>query len=311
MSELEEIREKLIKLDSFIQENKNIEKRLPIHNMDDLKIYYNHVRDILIDELKFEGNISIPKMIASNKMNVDARTTLIVDSSLREQNALIDMFNKDLGNGYFNGSILQDGIFFTASKSKDLKTIPDYLYLNPEIGRPFYNMMHMRFIFDKNALMINESLEQTIRNNLRKHLFRTNELSPTEYGLIREYFLETAPFVLNCLLLKFKDEYISAKRENLPVVLTSAMVNTGTNSEVVLVLETLYNELLKQDIFKDTIFEDATTSTSLGQAKLFNPILMDPVTESAPLKQYNLRLFINTHILEEKSEKRLCYNNPR
>lgn len=111
MSELEEIREKLIKLDSFIQENKNIEKRLPIHNMDDLKIYYNHVRDILIDELKFEGNISIPKMIVSNKMNVDARTTLIVDSSLREQNALIDMFNKDLGNGYFNGSILQDGIF--------------------------------------------------------------------------------------------------------------------------------------------------------------------------------------------------------
>lgn len=311
MSELEEIREKLIKLDSFIQENKNIEKRLPIHNMYDLKAYYNNVRDILADELKSEAKIVIPRMVTSEKMNAEARTTLIVNSTLREQNALVSMFNADLDAGYFDGTILQNGIFLPSSNSKYMKIIPSYLYLNPLTGRPHIDMMHIKYLFDKNALMENEILDQNIRNSLKKHLFKTDIYSPTEYGLIREYFVETAPFVLNCLLLKFKDEYMNAKREDLPVVLTSAMVNTGTNSEVVLVLETLYNELLKQDIFKDTIFEDATTSTSLGQAKLFNPILMDPVTESAPLKQYNLRLFINTHILEEKSEKRLCYNNPR
>ena len=37
MNALEEIREKLIKLDSFVQEHKNIEKRLPVHNMEALE----------------------------------------------------------------------------------------------------------------------------------------------------------------------------------------------------------------------------------------------------------------------------------
>ena len=52
MSALEEIREKLLALDSFIQENTNIEPRLPVKNLDALRDYYNNIRNIIIEELE-------------------------------------------------------------------------------------------------------------------------------------------------------------------------------------------------------------------------------------------------------------------
>lgn len=95
MNALEEIREKLIKLDSFVQEHKNIEKRLPVHNMKALEDYYKKVRDILIERIKFDGLANIPRIIDENKTIIDARTTLIIDSNSREQYALVKMFNRD------------------------------------------------------------------------------------------------------------------------------------------------------------------------------------------------------------------------
>lgn len=311
LTELEEIREKLIKLDKFVLENKSIEKRLPVKNMADLEDYYNKVKDLILEKIKSESLISIPRVINSKKIVIDARTTLIMDSGLRERNALVEMFNKDFNGGAFDGTILQDGIFLPAFHSRYIEHPPSYLFLDPETGRPNYNIMSVRFLFDKNAMLKNEAIDEDLRNRLMKHIFKTDELEKNDYTHIRTYFLETAPFVLNCLLSKFKEAYIYAKQENEPIALSTAMINTGSGANYVIVLETLYNELLKQDVFKDTIFEGSTTAVTMGNTKFFNPILMDPISECYPLKQYNIRLMLNTEFVENNSEKRLCYNNPR
>lgn len=311
MSELAEIRKKLLSLDSFIQENKNTEKRLEVRNMDELKEYYKRVRDHIINELKLSSFETIPRIIKSDKVETEARATLIMDSNYREQNALVTMFNEDLYNGVFNESILQDGIFLPASRSRFIENPPSYLFLDPSTGRKHVGTMYIRFLFDKNALTCNQELDESLRDALKNHIFKTGEFTPTDYGLIKEYFLETAPFVLNCLLLNFKDEYITAKRENLPVILSQAMVNTGTDTRIVIVLEALYNELLKQYIFKNTVFENAVTSVTKGNTKYFNPTLMDPVKQCAPTRQYNLRLILNTAKVEDIPSNSLCYNSRR
>ncbi len=311
MGALEEIREKLLKLDSFIQENANIEPRLPVNNIDALRAYYNNIRDIITDELEYDCFSSIPRIIDGNKVNIESRTTLIMDSHLREQSALIKMFNEDLNNGLFKDTILKDGIFLPNMKTKYMKNPPDYLLLNQATGRKNVDVYGILFLFDKNALVRNELLNETLRKNLKQHIYGTQVLTPTEYGLIREYFLETAPFVLNALLLKFKESYISAKQERFPVIISQAILNTDVNPTTAIVLETLYNELLKQGIFKGTIFEDAITKLTSGRTIMYNPILMDPTKDVAPTKQYNLRLIMNTERIENNSSKRLCYNNPR
>lgn len=311
MGALEEIREKLLKLDSFIQENANIEPRLPVNNIDALRAYYNNIRDIITDELEYDCFSSIPRIIDGNKVNIESRTTLIMDSYPREQSALVKMFNEDLNNGLFKDTILKDGIFLPNMKTKYVENPPDYLLLNQATGRKNVDVYGILFLFDKNALVRNELLNETLRKNLKQHIYGTQVLTPTEYGLIREYFLETAPFVLNALLLKFKESYISAKQERLPVIISQAILNTDVNPTTAIVLETLYNELLKQGIFKGTIFEDAITKLTSGRAIMYNPILMDPTKDVAPTKQYNLRLIMNTERIENNSSKRLCYNNPR
>lgn len=311
MGALEEIREKLLKLDSFIQENANIEPRLPVNNIEALRAYYNNIRDIITDELEYDCFSSIPRIIDGNKVNIESRTTLIMDSHLREQSALVKMFNEDLNNGLFKDTILKDGIFLPNMKTKYVENPPDYLLLNQATGRKNVDVYGILFLFDKNALVRNELLNETLRKNLKQHIYGTQVLTPTEYGLIREYFLETAPFVLNALLLKFKESYISAKQERLPVIISQAILNTDVNPTTAIVLETLYNELLKQGIFKGTIFEDAITKLTSGRAIMYNPILMDPTKDVAPTKQYNLRLIMNTERIENNSSKRLCYNNPR
>ncbi len=305
MNALEEIREKLIKLDSFVQENKNIEKRLPVHNMEALEDYYKKVRDILIERIKFDGLANIPRIIDENKTIIDARTTLIIDSNSREQYALVKMFNRDLSCGAFDDTILKNGIFLPAYRSKYIKYPPEYLFLNPLTGRPNYNIMAIRYLFDKNALSKNEALDRNLRNDLKRHIFKTDELGPSDYELLKEYFRETAPFVLNCLLLDFKEEYIKAKRENTEVSLTTAIVNIGKKDNFVIVLETLYNELLKQGIFKDTIFENAITAVTNANVKCFNPILADPINQCVPLKQCNLKLQLSTEEIEKSSAKHL------
>lgn len=312
MSALEEIREKLLALDSFIQENTNIEPRLPVKNLDALRDYYNNIRNIIIEELEYDAFSSIPRIIDQNKINIESRTTLIMDSYLREQSTLVKMFNEDLNNGMFKDSLLKNGIFLPNMKTKYMKNPPDYLLLNQATGRKNVDVYGILFLFDKNALIHNELLNEALRNNLKQHIYGTQVLTPTQYGLIREFFLETAPFVLNALLLKFKEAYISAKKERLPVILSQAILNTDVNQTTAIVLETLYNELLKQGVFKGTIFEDAITKLTSGRNIMYNPILMDPTKDIAPTKQYNLRLIMNTERIEDNSSKRLCYkNNPR
>lgn len=101
-------------------------------------------------------------------------------------------------------------------------------------------------------------------------------------------------------------------KERSPVILSQAILNTDVNQTTAIVLETLYNELLKQGVFKGTIFEDAITMLTSGRNIMYNPILMDPTKDIAPTKQYNLRLIMNTERIEDNSSKRLCYkNNPR
>lgn len=178
-------------------------------------------------------------------------------------------------------------------------------------GIPNVNVECIRFLFDKNALLENEVLDKVIQDNLRHHILKKGKLKKCDYQLIKEYFLETAPFVLNCLLLIFEKEYIKAKRENTPVMLSTAMVNTGKEDDFVIVLETLYNRLLKHSVFKDTIFERAITCITRGNNKFFNPILMDPINECVPTTQYNLRLILNTETIEKNAEKRLNYNIPK
>lgn len=112
MSALEEIREKLLALDSFIQENTDIEPRLPVKNLDALRDYYNNIRNIIIEELEYDAFSSIPRIIDQNKINVESRTTLIMDSYLREQSTLVKMFNEDLNNGMFKDSLLKMVYFF-------------------------------------------------------------------------------------------------------------------------------------------------------------------------------------------------------
>lgn len=113
------------------------------------------------------------------------------------------------------------------------------------------------------------------------------------------------------MLLKFEEEYIKAKRENTSVILSTAMINVDKDDDFVIVLETLYNNLLKQSVFKETIFEGAVTCITRGNHKFFNPILMNPLNECAPTTQYNLRIILNTDTIEKNAEKRLCYNIPK
>lgn len=309
MNALEEIREKLLNLDIFIQENMNIEPRLRVNNIESLRAYYNRIREIIINELEYESFSSITRIINQNKVNIESRTTLIMDSHIREQTALIKMFNEDLNNGMFKDSVLKDGIFLMNMRTKYMVNPPDYLLLNQATGRKNVNVHGILFLFDKNALIHNEFLNETLRDNLKQHIYGTQVLTPTQYGLIREFFLETAPFVLNALLLKFKDAYITAKRERLPVIISQGILNTNVNQTTAIVLETLYNELLKQGIFKGTIFEDAITMLTSGRNIMYNPILMDPTKDVVPTKQYNLRLIMNTEKIENNSSKRLYYKS--
>lgn len=311
MTQLEEIREKLIMLDNFVQENKTIEKRLKVTNLEELKEYYKKVKDIIVEKIIFESLINIPRIIEENKTVAEANSYLIMDSNVGEQMALVAMFNNDLCNGYFDGTILQNGIFLPSYRAKYIESPPKYLLLDPKIGIPNTNVQCIRFLFDKSALLKNEALDKVIQDNLKEHILQKGKLEKTNYQLIRKYFLETAPFVLNCLLLKFEEEYIKAKRENAPVILSTGMVNIGKDDKFIIVLETLYNKLLKQNIFKDTIFEGAITSITRGNNKFFNPILMDPIHECAPITQCNLRIILNTDIIEKNAEKRLCYNIPK
>lgn len=311
MTQLEEIREKLIMLDNFVQENKTIEKRLKVTNLEELKEYYKKVKDIIVEKIIHEGLINIPRIIEENKIVAKANSYLIMDSNVGEQMALVAMFNNDLCNGYFDGTILQNGIFLPSYRAKYIESPPKYLLLDPKIGIPNTNVQCIKFLFDKNALLKNEALDKTIQDNLKYHILQKGRLKNADYQLIKEYFLKTAPFVLNCLSLMFKDEYIKAKRENSPVILSTGMVNVDKDDKFVIILENLYNNLLKQNIFKDTIFEGAVTCITRGNNKFFNPILTNPIHECAPITQCNLRIILNTDLIEKKTEKRLCYNTPK
>lgn len=309
MTQLEEIREKLIMLDNFVQENKTIEKRLKVTNLEELKEYYKKVKDIIVEKIILEGLINIPRIIKENKTAAEANSYLIMDSSRIEQITLVAMFNNDLCNGYFDGTILQNGIFLPSYRTKYIKSPPKYLLLDPDVGTPNVNVQCIKFLFDKNALLKNKALDKAIQDNLKCHILQKGRFKKADYQLIKEYFLKTAPFVLNCLLLMFKDEYIKAKRENSPVILSTAMVNVDKDDNFVIVLETLYNNLLKQNVFKDTIFEGAVTCITRGNHKFYNP--MNPLNECIPTTQYNLRIILNTYTIEKNAEKRLCYNIPK
>lgn len=188
MTQLEEIREKLIMLDNFVQENKSTEKRLKINNLEELKEYYKKVKDIIVEKIILEGLINIPRIIEENKTVADANTCLIMDSSAIEQKALVAMFNKDLCNGYFDGTILQNGIFLPSYRAKYIESPPNYLFLDSKNGRPNVDVKCIRFLFDKNELLANEALDKVIQDNLRCHILKKEKLKKVDYQLIKGYF---------------------------------------------------------------------------------------------------------------------------
>lgn len=108
-------------LDNFVQKNKTTEKRLKVKKFEELKEYYKKVKDIIVEKIIFEGLINIPRIIEENKTVVDANTCLIMDSDAREQ--------KDLSNGYFDGTILQNRIFLPSYRAKYIECLPKYLFL--------------------------------------------------------------------------------------------------------------------------------------------------------------------------------------
>ena len=302
METLEEIREKLIKLESFVEANKQTPRRLEVKNLETLRTYYQNTNSYILEELSSKVFPTIRRIIDQRKANIYVNATLIMDSDYGEQTSLISMFNEDLSQGVFKDSIFQDGIFLPSSRSNFKEKPEKYLFLNYNPERENMNVQHIRFYFNIFKLLNNPNIDTSLKDDLKNYLLQTSTMTPEEYNLIREYFLEHAPFILNGLLQKFKDEYIKAKRECTPVMLSTALINITEDRRVLTVLEYLFDELLKQDIFKDTIFENATTSLIINKSiKFFNPILMNPLEQNGPLRQCNLRLLINTNEIEKRN----------
>lgn len=337
MKNLDELREDLFALENFIDENRCIPKRLPIHNLLELKEYYKKNREIIISELERDTNKKIKKVISQRKYNVEPTSVLLFGSDLRMQNCLVDMFNESLSKSEFMDSTLKDGIFLPAHSFRNSYNPPHNFYLNfsPEIEN--VGPSGIKFIFNKSGLISNDKIDDTSKGELKNYILQKDNLSSLDYQIIKEYFLATAPFVIETIISKFKKAYIEAKEENTPVIISTPFVNTTDDERIVLVLETLYYELFKQGFFKDTIFEFSTTAITHGNAKYLNPILLNPFEESiitkekqqfigsytiadpdvikyyrkadakstSRLKQHSLRLILNTHDIENISHNHI------
>lgn len=312
MNALEKIRLALIDLENVIEEYKNTDVSLKINNADELNEYYNRGKNYILEELSCYTYPTIKRVIAENKLDISSNAKLIMNSCPREQYFLVDRFNKDLSDGVFANTLFQDGIFLPSNKSRYENGTKSYLYLTPEKGIPYQNLMSIRFTYNKVGLLKNDNIPRSIKEDLDTYLLQKKSFSEKDYGIIKEYFLATAPFVISCLISKFKESYIYAKRENQPIIINTPVINIYDELPIVIVLETLYNELFRQDIFKDTIIEKGIASvTPCSNVKYFNEILMSPLASEFPIKQYNLRLILNKHDIERKSANHLSSSTPK
>ena len=147
METLEEIREKLIKLESFVEANKQTPRRLEVKNLETLRTYYQNTNSYILEELSSKVFPTIRRIIDQRKANIYVNATLIMDSDYGEQTSLISMFNEDLSQGVFKDSIFQDGIFLPSSRSNFKEKPEKYLFLNYNPERENMNVQHIRFYF--------------------------------------------------------------------------------------------------------------------------------------------------------------------
>ena len=144
METLEEIREKLIKLESFVEANKQTPRRLEVKNLETLRTYYQNTNSYILEELSSKVFPTIRRIIDQRKANIYVNATLIMDSDYGEQTSLISMFNEDLSQGVFKDSIFQDGIFLPSSRSNFKEKPEKYLFLNYNPERENMNVQHIR-----------------------------------------------------------------------------------------------------------------------------------------------------------------------
>ena len=183
METLEEIREKLIKLESFVEANKQTPRRLEVKNLETLRTYYQNTNSYILEELSSKVFPTIRRIIDQRKANIYVNATLIMDSDYGEQTSLISMFNEDLSQGVFKDSIFQDGIFLPSSRSNFKEKPEKYLFLNYNPERENMNVQHIRFYFNIFKLLNNPNIDTSLKDDLKNYLLQTSTMTPEEYNL--------------------------------------------------------------------------------------------------------------------------------
>lgn len=309
INSIQEIHKRLVEINSIFekQDNNALKKINESTEYKFYKDYFEKSKEYVLTELYCKLPKMVEKLLKKEKLNLICGATALMNSCGEIKN-IFPFYLKAQAEGQFNGTVFEKGIFM---KNGNLycstpDNPPDCLFLSNKnhsqsnstttqsmrVNRKIFNIETILFLFDKYYLATENCGMIINQEALQNYILQKNILTDQKIEQLKAFFYTTLPFVLDDFIKRFYKNYILYKGDSFFSVSTP-IINIGQSREIVILLETLYQELFKQSIFSDTILSTATTEITRGKATYFNDILNTPF-ENSPIKdRYYLRLTWN------------------
>lgn len=303
---IEEIHEKLVEINSiFDNQNNNALREInESTTYKSYKAYFEQSKEHVLTELYYKLPKSLNRLLKKETLNLICGATALI-GSCNEMRNIFPFYLKAQAEGQFNGTVFEKGIFMDRGNLylTALKNPPACLFFSKDCQKTTQNnsiasatisqeQQPLLFLFDKYYLATETCGMIINQEALQNYILQKEILTEQKMEQLKAFFYKTLPYVIDDFIKRFYKNYLSYEGDSFFSVSTP-IINIGKSREIVILLETLYQELFKQSVFSDTILSTATTEITRGNATYFNEILNTPFDDYPYKDRYYLRLTWN------------------